>query len=288
MNRGCAVITLLPELNDAQWSEIEQVGSDVLQRLQEFRPPALLVDLTALDYMGSAMVALLVRFWKTVRRDEGAMVVVTQNEMVQEVLELAGLNTVWSIVETREEGLQELKPVVRSSETGGFALLTFLGVIAILAAGLGTYFLLRPGDIVEPRAAGLMGLGCSVVGLIVGAVLMLRESGGRRAAGVAVALASLALLGTGLFQAPEAGGQVEELLDKPLPGVDADGGSSGKDEPPQEDNPEGEASQEDGEPSQEQDNREQETDDETDDETDARKPDEPAEAESEEGGNGPD
>ncbi|QDU79186.1 hypothetical protein Pla110_08910 [Polystyrenella longa] len=105
---GYSVITLTPELNDAQWSDIEKVGSDLLVQLKDHKSPAFVVDLSSLNYMGSAMVALIVRLWKSVKDEKGRMVVVNREKLVYEVLELAGLHKIWVIVETREEALKKL------------------------------------------------------------------------------------------------------------------------------------------------------------------------------------
>ncbi|MEZ6046837.1 MAG: STAS domain-containing protein [Planctomycetaceae bacterium] len=118
---GYSVITLTPQLNDAQWSDIEQVGSDLLVQLKDHKSPAFVVDLSSLNYMGSAMVALIVRLWKSVKDEKGRMVVVNREKLVYEVLELAGLHKIWIIVETREEALKKLGFRAAAASTPGAA-----------------------------------------------------------------------------------------------------------------------------------------------------------------------
>src|SRR5262245_3226232 len=84
------VVTLLPGLKDAPWADIEQIGTEIIQRLQEVPAPALLVDLSPVNYMGSVQVALVVRMYKTIKERGGNIVVVTQEPLVREVLSLAG------------------------------------------------------------------------------------------------------------------------------------------------------------------------------------------------------
>ena len=105
---GYSALVLSPELSQLRWADIQEIGDDVLDRLSGREAPAFLVDLSALDYMDSATVALIVRLWKSIKDRDGRMVVVNQHQFVLEVLTLAGLHKIWSIVETRDEALQKL------------------------------------------------------------------------------------------------------------------------------------------------------------------------------------
>ena len=101
-------VSLGPGLSEAQWTEIEQIGADVVERLQSRERPRVIVDLTRLNHMGSAMVALVVRIWKAARERDGQMVVVNDSELVGEVLEISGLASKWTIVPTREAAVEAL------------------------------------------------------------------------------------------------------------------------------------------------------------------------------------
>lgn len=101
-------MALLPALNEVPWSDIEAIGGEVLARLEEAPSPKTLVDLTPLNYMGSAQVALVVRIFKAVKDRGGQMIVANSDPMVREVLTLAGLDKIWTIVISREAGLLQL------------------------------------------------------------------------------------------------------------------------------------------------------------------------------------
>ncbi len=102
-------LTLNPSLSDAPWGDIDELGRNVLGELDEYKTPAIMVDLSPLTYMGSAMVALIVRIWKVTKARSGQMVIVCANEMVLKVISLAGLDKVWKITPTLEQGYKELK-----------------------------------------------------------------------------------------------------------------------------------------------------------------------------------
>ena len=68
---GVSVIVLLSELNDVPWADIESIGSTILEQMETQTKPLFLIDLDALTYMGSAMVALVVRLWKSVKTRNG-------------------------------------------------------------------------------------------------------------------------------------------------------------------------------------------------------------------------
>jgi anti-anti-sigma factor len=108
MAKGYAVVAFNPSLGDCRWGEIEKVGAEIKERLVALDRPSFLLDLTRLEFMGSSVVALIVKLWKAAQEKEGEMVVVNSSTMIGEVLEIAGLTRVWKIVSTHEEAEQML------------------------------------------------------------------------------------------------------------------------------------------------------------------------------------
>ncbi|WP_459558091.1 STAS domain-containing protein [Lacunimicrobium album] len=102
-------LTLNPPLSDAPWGDIDDLGKNVLNELETARTPSVLVDLSPLTYMGSAVVALLVRIWKATKGKSGEMVVLCSHPMVLKVISLAGLDKVWRITPNVETAYKELK-----------------------------------------------------------------------------------------------------------------------------------------------------------------------------------
>lgn len=206
---GYSVISLTPQLNDAQWSDIEQVGTDLLDQLGNNKSLAFVVDLSALNYMGSAMVALIVRLWKSVKDEKkGRMVVVNKEKMVYEVLELAGLHKIWTIVETREEALRQLgikvsaptptngAPVSSGSAPAGTGsnlplMLAVLGTAAALIGAAMTY-----KKIIDPVAANMaIGLVGAIVGLIFAVQLASTNNNNNRTLGIVLLVVNLLMAG---------------------------------------------------------------------------------------------
>jgi len=204
---GCAVISLLPELNEAQWADIEKVGNDLLSRLNSVQSPAFLVDLTSLNYMGSAMVALIVRLWKSAKERNGNMVVVNRHELVFEVLKLAGLTKLWTIVDSREKAMAELGVSgggVFSTAQGGPGLL-ILGGIAVVGAIAGLALQLSGSDAgAGGKIAQAIEFGFAALGLVAGTMLMVREETSmRRNVGVFVLVACVVVVLAGILMAPD-------------------------------------------------------------------------------------
>jgi anti-anti-sigma factor len=208
------IITLLPELNDKQWSEIDKVGSDLVERLAITKSPRFLVDLTPLSYMGSAMVALIVRLYKSVNTRGGKMVVVNQHELVYEVLKLAGLAKLWTIVESREKGYAALgvsgRPAAVAGESvasgagGGNALLV-AGIIGTIGAVIGLALQFSPNPPLPLKYAQLVEFAFAALGMITGAMMLVNHTGARRNVGIAFLAVCLLIVLGGIVAVPDRG-----------------------------------------------------------------------------------
>lgn len=196
-NASYATITLLPSLNEAQWSDIEKAGTDITGRLNGMRSPAVLVDLTPLNYMGSSMVAMIVRCWKNVQSNKGRIVVICNNDVVREVISLAGLTKVWPIVETREAALKELGVSSAPGGVGGDGMIVGAGIAAVVVGVVGAVMLLAPAGSRE-LALGLL-FGGAAVGFVIGLVTLMRSMTSARYWGLATVLGSVAVAVVGFI-----------------------------------------------------------------------------------------
>jgi anti-anti-sigma factor len=206
---GCLIVTLLPELNDKQWADIERVGTEIVDRLSTTQSPRFIVDLTPLSYMGSAMVALIVRLYKTVNGRNGQMVVVNQHELVQEVLKLAGLTKLWTIVENRDKAFAALGVKRRAvsaegspAEGGGNALL-LAGIIGAVGAVIGLALQFSSQPLVSRKVALLIDVAFAALGMVVGTMMLVNQTGARRNVGIALLAICLIVVLGGIVFSPE-------------------------------------------------------------------------------------
>ena len=227
---GCAIITLLPAINDSPWSEIEQTGNRLLEQVRNSPARTVIVDLTPLNYMGSALVALIVRVWKVVKERDGQLIVVNREPLVLEVLRIAGLQNLWTIVETREEAFDAAgvspQAVTRKRET---RLLTIVGPLAVVAAAVGLVLLIVKAGIVPSLVAVGLALGWAAIGILAGAVTFIRSaSGGGRALASVVVVACIAIaVATVFFWPDDIGGEAQAAEPPPPPAAPAQAGVPG-------------------------------------------------------------
>lgn len=223
----CTVV-LLPELNKAPWGDIDNIGTSVLERMNARltagrSKPGFIVDLSALNYMGSAMVALVVRLWKAAREKNARMVVVNDDPMVLEVLELAGLTQVWTIVQTRQDALKTLgvsekkpEPAIAGGGTGARSFDSqpaarpanvtpwlVLTLLLLIAAGVGLYlFAADPSPVDDVRISLGLLFGGALLGLITATATASLGTGLSRTFGMTCVPGMLALLVSGVYVHP--------------------------------------------------------------------------------------
>jgi len=135
VDRSHAAVTIRPQLTEAEWSEIQQAGDDILGQIQGANPRGVLIDLSPLEYMGSSLVAMVVRFWKAIQPQKEQFVVVSNSEVVREVLDLSGLGKMWQIVDTKEEGLKRLG-VTSGTGVKWWAVVVAAVILVALVAGV--------------------------------------------------------------------------------------------------------------------------------------------------------
>ncbi len=185
------VLTLLPPLNDVDWASLEQLGNELLERIRQSGRPSVLVDLLALQYMGSAKIALLVRIFKAVRERSGTFVVVCNDPLVLQELQLTGLAKLWTIVPARASK-RKLAPedAGTSARRVRAAVFTTVGLIhlavATLMAGLAT--------VMGGKAAWGLLLTCVILAslsLLAAVATFVAGSGCRKLAGLVVVLAAI-------------------------------------------------------------------------------------------------
>jgi len=156
--RGVMVVSPRPELNDVQWADIEQIGDGIVSRVREKSRPRVVIDLTEMNYMGSAMVALIVRVWRAVDENGGRLAVCNVNHLVREVLDLAGLTQKWTVTGSREEAVSAVSSGGGSSS--GTAVLPTVGAIVCVGiALLGLVSVLGQVALGTVVAVALLGLG---------------------------------------------------------------------------------------------------------------------------------
>ena len=76
-----------------------------LRQAQAGKPQRLIVDLAQVDYMDSSGVATLVEALQTARRNTTKMVLCCMKDRVRSIFEIARLDTVFTIVDSRDAAM---------------------------------------------------------------------------------------------------------------------------------------------------------------------------------------
>jgi anti-anti-sigma factor len=191
-----ASIVLDSSLGEAKWPDIEKAINDLKAKIAELDRAVVLMDLSRLQFMGSSTVALIVKVWKEIETRKGGMVVVSPNEMTREVLEISGLNRLWTIVETREEAEAILsKPPYAIPTLASTYLLALLGWVSVAGAVGFVVILKRKLDTFDAETAKQLVFACGGVASLIGLISTVRETQVWRLLGVLLLLVAVSMVG---------------------------------------------------------------------------------------------
>jgi anti-sigma B factor antagonist len=97
-------VTLLEVSGRVDSTNADQLGETLNSQIDAGRYQ-LVIDLSRVDYISSAGLRALVSATKKVRQFNGDMRIATPSERVREVLEVAGLNTIFQIFPTQVDAV---------------------------------------------------------------------------------------------------------------------------------------------------------------------------------------
>jgi anti-sigma B factor antagonist len=107
---GVTVVTLGPEYESLEDTELETLKGALLEVAERADPPLVVLDLSQLRYFGSALIEGLFRAWNHLKtRPGGRLSLCGLTSYCREVVEITHLDQLWSIFETRAEAVQSLK-----------------------------------------------------------------------------------------------------------------------------------------------------------------------------------
>lgn len=162
-------------------SDIRDAGIKVQEYLSQIKCSACIVDLSSISYIGSSMVALIVRIWKLVKTQGGHVVVVAPGQNIRDVLKITGLTKVWTIVDTFEAAVHSLGCSMEAKvEKRERRLLTFVGPLALIGAAVAVAAVVIPGKIriSAPQEWTIHVLGG--LSLLASSVCVFRDTGWRK------------------------------------------------------------------------------------------------------------
>lgn len=132
-----------PPIAEGSWSDIEKLGDEVTREIEQRKSPICIIDLSPLNYMGSSLVAVIVRIWKAVKNNDGRMVIVVTQPVVKETLTLAGLDKIWNIYGDMDSACQAIGAPLPNAPSSNFGRRNILiGVVVLAAVVLGISFFL--------------------------------------------------------------------------------------------------------------------------------------------------
>lgn len=185
-------LTLSADLNAFHWEDLQRSAAEILTEFEKSKPKAVIVDLSLLNYLGSAQLTVLVRIWKVLKGTNGRMIVELKGPVVREVLKTAGLLNVWEFAESRPAAFQ-LLGLQPDGRTKLPLVLPLIGMVALVAALAALCLSIWRTGIIDARTALILQLSCSALALGAGLWTAIRGSGVHRGLGAGMVVASTLL-----------------------------------------------------------------------------------------------
>ncbi len=194
-------LTLGPQLNAFHWEDLQKSSQEMLGELEKGRHRAVIVDLTQLDYLGSAQLTVLVRVWKVIKEQSGRMIVEVKGPLVREVLKTAGLLNVWELAESRAVAFQMLGLQADGRQKMSLVM-PAIGLAALAAAFAGAALTIWRAGAIDARVVLAGQLACSAIALGAGLWTTIRGSGVRRGLGAGMVVVSALVAVAVVFHHP--------------------------------------------------------------------------------------
>lgn len=107
---GITVVELDERYDSLDEETLGHLSDLLLEAASESDPPALLIDFSQTEFVGSLFIGLLVRVWKRIRDRNGSMGLCCIPAFCREALTAARLyDTLWTPYGTREEAIAAMK-----------------------------------------------------------------------------------------------------------------------------------------------------------------------------------
>ena len=107
---GVTIIELDERYDSLDDDSIDRLCSTLLELASSTLAPAILLDLSNTQFIGSRFIGLLVRTWKRVQDHQGRMGLCHVPPFCREALITTRLyDTLWAVYETREQGIAAMK-----------------------------------------------------------------------------------------------------------------------------------------------------------------------------------
>lgn len=107
---GVTVIGLNSDYQNINEALLNALGPQLLELVQQIEPPVAALDMSHVDFFGSAFIEVLFRVSDRLQKKEGgAFAMCGLTQYCKEVLEVTNLDKYWRIYPTRDDAVAALK-----------------------------------------------------------------------------------------------------------------------------------------------------------------------------------
>ncbi len=105
---GVIVVTFGSDFKTVHEEYLPGVG-EVLMQAAEMDPPLVLIDMAGVEFFSSSFIEILFRLWNRLNKRQGRFVLCEMHPFCRDVLKITNLQSLWTICDSHESALAELR-----------------------------------------------------------------------------------------------------------------------------------------------------------------------------------
>ncbi len=106
--RNTLIVSPLRNISSLAEEETKSQWEEIVRRIDDGEAKHVVFDFASIKYFGSSMLEAMLVLWKRIQPNDGKLAVCNVSDTANEILRLSKFDTIWPVLASREEALDEV------------------------------------------------------------------------------------------------------------------------------------------------------------------------------------